>query len=601
MEDRLLDYYERELTFIREMGAEFAQKYPKIAGRLLLEGDKCEDPHTERLIEAFALISGRIHKKIDDDFPEITESLLNIIYPHYINPVPSMSVVRFDPVKQNIQESGYRIDKGATLFSKPVNGTPCRFTTTQPVQIWPVEVTEARIREPQKLTKGAVQVLEIGLQSYNKLRFSKIGWQSLRFFLNGPHQHVFHLYELIFNHVCHIECELSLPDGSTSLLEIDPGSIRTVGFDEPEGMLPYSKRSFPGYLLLFEYFCFPEKFLFFELTGLDRLKREKSADRLTLRLFLNRMGKSDLVVNADTVQLNATPVANLFQRIAEHIRVEHRKTEYQVVPDVRRPNATEVYSVNQVTATLSGSAGAQKEYMPFYSMRHHLGDDGAAEGQTFWHLQRRPSAKKGDKGTDVFLSFSDLNLMPSDPAEDILTLRVTCTNRDLPSRLPFGDAAGDFNMESAAPVSKVCCVLKPTPTRRPFLGSALQWRLVSHFSLNYMSLVAGGEKALKEILRLYDFNNSLATQQMISGIVSVSSRHITKRIKRSFCRGVEITITFDEDKYVGTGLFLFASVLERFLSQYVSVNSFSQLVMKTLQREESVKIWPPRSGNQILI
>jgi len=601
MEDRLLDYYERELTFIREMGAEFAQKYPKIAGRLLLEGDKCEDPHTERLIEAFALISGRIHKKIDDDFPEITESLLNIIYPHYINPVPSMSVVRFDPVKQNIQESGYRIGKGATLFSKPVNGTPCRFTTTQPVQIWPVEVTEARIREPQKLTKGAVQVLEIGLQSYNKLRFSKIGWQSLRFFLNGPHQHVFHLYELIFNHVCHIECELSLPDGSTSLLEIDPGSIRTVGFDEPEGMLPYSKRSFPGYLLLFEYFCFPEKFLFFELTGLDRLKREKSADRLTLRLFLNRMGKSDLVVNADTVQLNATPVANLFQRIAEPIRVEHRKTEYQVVPDVRRPNATEVYSVNQVTATLSGSAGAQKEYMPFYSMRHHLGDDGAAEGQTFWHLQRRPSAKKGDKGTDVFLSFSDLNLMPSDPAEDILTLRVTCTNRDLPSRLPFGDAAGDFNMESAAPVSKVCCVLKPTPTRRPFLGSALQWRLVSHFSLNYMSLVAGGEKALKEILRLYDFNNSLATQQMISGIVSVSSRHITKRIKRSFCRGVEITITFDEDKYVGTGLFLFASVLERFLAQYVSVNSFSQLVMKTLQREEPVKIWPPRSGNQILI
>jgi type VI secretion system protein ImpG len=601
MEDRLLNYYERELTFIREMGAEFAKKYPKIAGRLLLEGDKCEDPHTERLIEAFALISGRIHKKIDDDFPEITESLLNIIYPHYINPVPSMSVVRFDPVKQNIQEGGYRIDRGATLFSKPVKGTPCRFTTTQAVQIWPVEVTAARVREPRSLTQGAVQVIEIELQSYSKLSLAKIGWQSLRFFLNGPHQHIFHLYELLFNHVCHVECELFKPDGSSTLIKMHPDAIDPVGFDDQQGMLPYSKRSFPGYLLLFEYFCFPEKFLFFDFKGLDRLQHEKTGDRLIVRLYLNRMGKSDLVVNTDTFQLNATPAANLFQRLAEPIRVEHRKTEYQVVPDVRRPDATEVYAVDQVTATLSGAAGAQKEYLPFYSMRHHLGDDGIAEGQTFWHLQRRPSGKKGDQGTDVFLSFSDLALTPTDPAEDILTLRVICTNRDLPARLPFGDAAGDFNMESAAPVSKVNCLLKPTPTRRPFLGSALQWRLISHFSLNYMSLVQGGEQALKEILRLYDFNHSLATQQMISGIVSVNSRHITKRIKRSFCRGVEVTITFDEDRYVGTGLFLFASVLERFLSQYVSVNSFSQLVIKTLQREETVKTWPPRSGNQILL
>ncbi|MCB2147267.1 MAG: type VI secretion system baseplate subunit TssF [Deltaproteobacteria bacterium] len=601
MEDRLLDYYERELTFIREMGAEFARKYPKIAGRLLLEGDKCEDPHTERLIEAFALISGRIHKKIDDDFPEITESLLNIIYPHYINPVPSMSVVRFDPVQQNIQESGYRIDRGTALFSKPVNGTPCRFCTTQAVKIWPITVVAAQIREPKKFVKGAVQVIEIDMQSYNKLSLSKINWQSLRFFLNGPHQHVFHLYELLFNHVCHIECEVQNPAGETDLTVFDPNCIRPVGFGEEEGMLPYSKRSFPGYLLLFEYFCFPEKFLFFDLNGLNRLKSKEAGDRLTLRLFINRMGKSDLVVNADTFQLNATPVANLFQRIAEPIRVEHRKTEYPVVPDIRRQNATEVYSVDRVTATLSGSAGGQKEYRPFYSMRHHLGEERAAEAQTFWHIQRRPSGKKGDRGTDVFLSFSDLNLKPSDPAEDILTVRVTCTNRDLPSRLAFGDATGDFNMETAAPVSTINCVLKPTPTRRPFLGSALQWRLVSHFSLNYMSLVEGGEHALKEILRLYDFNNSLSTQQMINGIVSVDSRHITKRINRSFCRGVQVTITLDEDKYVGTGIFLFASVLERFLSQYVSVNSFFQLVMKTLQREEAVKIWPPRSGNQILL
>jgi type VI secretion system protein ImpG len=288
MEDRLLDYYERELTFIREMGVEFAKKYPKIAGRLLLEGDKCEDPHTERLIEAFAFISGRIHKKIDDDFPDITESLINVIYPHYTNPIPSMSIARFEPVGQNIPESGYRIDKGTALFSKPVRGTPCRFSTTQAVQIWPVSVVSAQIGEPKRRVKGAVQVIEIGMQSFNQLSLSKIDWQALRFFLNGPHQHVFHLYELLFNHVCHIECEVKKSNGETALVEFSPGSIRPVGFSETQGMLPYSKRSFPGYLLLYEYFCFPEKFLFFDLFGFDRLRWEDAADTMTLRLYLNR-------------------------------------------------------------------------------------------------------------------------------------------------------------------------------------------------------------------------------------------------------------------------------------------------------------------------
>ncbi|MFO7713047.1 type VI secretion system baseplate subunit TssF [Desulfosarcina sp.] len=601
MEDRLLDYYERELTFIREMGLEFAKKYPKIAGRLLLEGDKCEDPHTERLIEAFALISGRIHKKIDDDFPEITESLLNIIYPHYTNPFPSMSVVRFEPVIQNILESGYGIEKGTALFSKPLRGTPCRFSTTQAVHIWPVRVAAAGLKEPKTFVQGAVQVLELEIQSLNKINLNKIEWQSLRFFLNGPHQHVFHLYELIFNHVSRLECEVTLSDGSSKIVAMGPDLIRPVGFSEAHGMLPYSKRSFPGYLLLFEYFCFPEKFLFFDLNGLDRLRTQETADVMTFRIYLNRAGKEDLVVNADTFCLNASPVVNLFRRLAEPIRVEHRKTEYQVVPDMRRKDAMEVYSVDQVTASLSGASGVQSEYKPFYSMRHHLEDDGSVGAQTFWHMQRRASTRKDDRGTDVFLSFSDLSLKPKDPAEAILTVRVTCTNRDLPSRLPFGDADGDFNMESAAPVARIICMLKPTPTRRPFLGGALQWRLISHLSLNYMSLVQGGEQALKEILKLYDFDNTLSSQQTINGIVAVDSRHVTKRIKRSFCRGVRVTITFDEDKYVGTGLFLFASVLERFLSQYVSVNSFSQLEIRTLQREEPVKIWPPRSGNQILL
>ncbi|MBW2145255.1 MAG: type VI secretion system baseplate subunit TssF, partial [Deltaproteobacteria bacterium] len=588
-------------TFIREMGAEFAKKYPKIAGRLQLEPDRCDDPFTERLIEAFAFLSGRIHKKIEDDFPEITESLLSIVYPHYIRPIPSMSIVRFEPIKQTIPPVGYEIDKNAVLYSKSVGGTACQYATSYPVTLWPVDVISARLQDPVKQIRGAQQILLIQLKTYKGQSISKIQWEKLRFFLNGPHQHVFHLYELLFNHVCHVECEAMNSRGKKEVITLTPEDISPVGFDSDERVLPYSRRSFPGYILLFEYFCFPEKFLFFDLQGLNRLKGKGFKDTLDIRIYLDREAKSNLVINEDTFCTNATPAINLFNRIAEPIRVEQRKTEYRVVPDVRRQDSTEVYSVNDVTSSSQSSPGKEVDFKPFYSIRHHLDEEDSLGRRAFWHVKRRASGKKGDSGTEVFLSFADLDFNPSDPGVEALTVHVTCTNRDLPVRLSFGDSSGDFNMETAAPVSRINSLIKPIPTRRPSLGAALQWRLISHLSLNYMSIVQGGEDALREILSLYDFDNSPATRQQINGIVSLSSQHITKRMGQGFCRGVEVTIEFDEDKFVGTGLYLFASILERFLAQYVSVNSFSKLIVKTIQKKEAIKQWPPRNGNRVLL
>ncbi len=598
MDDDILNYYEGELTFIRGMGAEFARKYPKIASRLLLEPDKCEDPHTERLIEAFAFLCGRIHKKIDDDFPEITESLLNIIYPHYINPIPSMSVVKFEALK-TVPPSGYRIEKDTALYSKPVGGFPCQFATSYPVTLWPIEVVSAGLRDPKKPVRNAQQALVIQLKTFNNLSFSQIGLETLRFFLNGPGQHVFHLYELLFNNVCHVECETVNLEGRTEAIPLTPDDIKPVGFDRDEGMLPYPGRSFPGYLFLFEYFCFPEKFLFFDLHGISQLKDRAVRDTLEIWIYLNRSARSNLLVNADTFCMHAVPVVNLFRRIAEPIRVDQRKTEYRVIPDIRRVEATEVFSIDRVTGSAADSPEADQEFMPFYSIRHHL--DSEDERRVFWHIQRRPSGRKGDDGTEIFLSFTDWNLKPADPGVETLTIHTTCTNRDLPARLPFGDPVGDFQLEVATPVARINCLIKPTPTRRPSLGGALQWRLISHISLNYLSLVQGGEDALKEILKLYDFDNSPVTRQQINGIVSLQSQHVTKRIGQSFCRGVQVTIQFDEDKFVGTGLYLFACTLERFLGQYVSVNSFSQMVAKTLQKKEVLKKWLPRSGDQVLL
>jgi type VI secretion system protein ImpG len=599
MDDTLLQYYERELTFIREMGAEFAKKYPKIAGRLLLEPDKCEDPHTERLIEAVALLCGRIHHKIDEDFPQITESLFHIIYPHYINPIPSMTVVRFEPVKQTIPPSGYKIEKGAQLYSRPVGGTACQLTTTYPVTFWPMDVVAADLKEPKRLKKGSQHAIWIQLKSYNSLSFSQMGFEDLRFFLNGPHQHIFNVYELLMNNVCCVEIEAVNQQGKLEIIELSPQDIVPVGFDPGEGILPKSPRSFPGYFLLFEYFCFPEKFLFFDLKGLANLKGLGLGDSLDLWIYFDKPVKQNLIVNAETFRLYSSPAVNLFKRIAEPIRVEHQLTEYHVIPDIRRQDSTEVYRIENVVSTSPDDPGKTFEIKPFYSIRHHLDED--VPRQAFWHAERRPSGKKGDNGTEVFLSFADLDFKPTDPGVEILTIHALCTNRDLPSRLPFGDPSGDLSLEAAGPVSMINCLIKPTPTRRPGLGGALQWRLISHLCLNYLSIVQGGEEALKELLRLYDFENTPSTSQQINGIVSLTSEHVTRRIGRSFCRGIHVTITLDEDKFVGGGLYLFASVLERFLAQYVSINSFSQLEVKTLQGKEALKKWLPRNGKRIIL
>jgi len=601
MEDSHLSYYERELTYFREIGKEFSRKYPKIASRLFLGSGKSEDNHVERLIEAFAFISGRIHKKIDDDFPQLAESLLNIIYPHYINPIPSMTVIQFEPILQNVTENGYEIDRETKLVSKPVGGTPCFFSTCMPVHLWPVSVASAEFKDPDNLAKNAQQAIRIQLKTSNGLNFSDLEWNKLRFFINGQAQHVYHLYELLLNNTCHLECEGGTEGRKRARIVLPQGSIVPVGFSENEQVLPFTKRSFPGYRLLFEYFCFPEKFLFVDFKGLEALKGHEFGDTLSIWIHLDRRAKATMNLDKDTFSLNATTAINLFKKVCEPIRVEHQKTEYRVIPDLRRQNSMEIFAIERVAANHGGITGREVDFKPFYSVRHHLAETDDLSRQVHWHLHRRYSGRKDDPGTEVYLSFVNLDFKPTDPAEEFLTIHALCSNRDLPSRLPFGDPRGDFNIETAAPVAKINCLIKPSVSRRPQLDGNMSWRLISHLALNYLSIVEGGEDALKEILKLYDFDNSPSTRQQIDGIVSVSSEHVTRRVGRSLSRGVKVTIELDSKKFVGSGLYLFSSVLEKFLGQYISVNSFSQLEVRVSQEREVLKVWAPRSGNRILL
>jgi type VI secretion system protein ImpG len=606
MADELLTYYERELSFLRQMGAEFAAKYPKIAARLLLESDASEDPHVERLVQAVAFLAARVHHKIDDEFPEITESLLNVLYPHYLAPIPSMSIVQFvlDPDQGKIT-SGYDIPKHSTLYSQPVDGSPCRFRTCYPVKLWPLQVEVAALESVDSrlgvLPRAAVGVIRIELRCLSGIKFAELELDRLRFFLHGEGPLTYALYELLFNNVVEVRLRPPKTDGKLPDVLLPPSSIRPVGFSSDEGLLPYGPRSFLGYRLMQEYFSFPDKFLFFDLTGIDRAVQTKFGDQIEIVILLNRLPRLDQPVTRDTFRLGCSPVVNLFSQTAEPLRLSHAQTEYQVFPDIRRQSATEVHSVNSVVSTAPGSDEII-EFEPFYSFKHAVERE---VQQAFWYASRRPSPKKGDNGTEVYLSFVDLNFRPNLPAVETLVIHTTCSNRDLPGKLPFGGDRGEFELEGAAPLSRIRCLRKPTETLRAPLRRGTQWRIISHLALNYLSLCEGGRDALQEILKIYDFGDSASVRQQISGIVGVTSRQIVGRPRsmswNGFCRGLEVTLELDEEKFIGSGVFLFAAVLEKFFGLYTSLNSFTQLVAKTRQREEPLRRWPPRAGEQILL
>jgi type VI secretion system protein ImpG len=303
-------------------------------------------------------------------------------------------------------------------------------------------------------------------------------------------------------------------------------------------------------------------------------------------------------------------VVNLFTMRADPFILSHTQTEYRIIPDARRPAAVEIYSIDKVFATSPG--GDQFEFAPFYSFKHAVD---RAEQNTFWYASRRPNLSEADErgeeeaSTEMYLSLVDLNFTPSVPDNWTVELEVTCVNRDLPRRLPFGGGRPELDLTGGkGPISRVVCVTHPTPTRRPPLKARALWRIISHLTLNHLSLSDDDEgiEALREILKLYNTNDTPETRSMLEGIARVKSRRVVGRISGSgggFCRGVEVQLLLDEEKFLGSGAFLFASVLDRFLGLYASINSFSKLVVTTRQREAQGEFWrwPLRTGEQVLL
>jgi len=353
---------------------------------------------------------------------------------------------------------------------------------------------------------------------------------------------------------------------------------------------------------LSEFFAFPQKFLFFDLTNLaDAL--DGVGNRVEFYFyFRSSLAELEQKINPNTFALGCTPMVNLQHKRADPIQLNHTVTEYRIVPDQRHPKATEVYSVDRVMAT--GSDGAKVTYAPFFGTSHGVSPD---DQRQYWKIDRR-SAPSSNPGSEVFLSLVDLDLNPAASEKWVVHVETTCLNRDLPSRLPFGGGEPRLQLgEGAAAIEQIECLTAPTPTLRPPMGQSGIWRLISHLTLNHLSITEKeqGAAALREILKLYDFRDSAGTRAMIDGILSVDSRLATARVPGqgggALARGVEVTITLDEKRFAGSGVFLFASVLERFLALYCNLNSFTRLVARLRGREGVLRKWQPRAGEKRLL
>ena len=612
----LYPYYERELAFLRQQAREFARQYPATAGRLLLEPGRSADPHVERLLEGAALLAGRVRHKLDDEFPELTDALLGILYPHYLAPVPSAAVVQFDPDPTRVNApGGYTLPAGTRLHTQVINGLRCRYRTTSPVTLWPLQLREAEwlpppfprgVRPPAR----TAAVLRLRFDAQGGAKLPDLRLDRMRLYLSADPQLVPALYEALLNNALAVTIrDPDSTDDRASVTRPAADCLAPGGFDPDDGLLPYPAHALPGYRLLTEYFAFPQKFWFVDVIGLASARPALGGRRFEVLIHLDKTVPAlEQAVDATTFRPGCAPVVNLFEQTAEPIPVTHTRTEYPVVPNVGFPLGMEVYSVSAVTLT-APSAPGPVTYEPFFAVRYGHRDDRRA----FWYTSRRSALGPDDRGTNVVVSLVDTEFEPDKPADGVLVVRTLCTNRDLPDRLRQSGATAAFETEAAAPVTRVRCLYGPTSPLRPF-GRRGFWPLVSHLTLTHLGLNedADATAALKGILALYDLSDgdagdqrAAAARQAIEGVVKVSSRPVVRRVGKltaaGFVRGLEVDLLLDEEKFVGVGAFLFASVLERYFALHVTANSFTQLVVRTRAGGEPLTAWPPRAGRQPLL
>jgi type VI secretion system protein ImpG len=621
MNPKWLEYYNKELQFIREMGAVFAKQHPDKAANLDLGREQCADPYVERLLEGFAFLTARIHLKMDAEFPRFTQNLLEMVYPHYLAPLPSMTIVQFKPdIKGGVPEVGFILPKQTRL--EATNGirgrAKCEFRTAHDLTLWPLQLTQAAYLPLNEAVKyadsdqsGIKSAIRLRLETLIDMPINKLSIDRLPVYLHGSSDVPLKLYELIFGRCISVKIQAIKQNQATDQIKKISNAIHSLGFDPENALLPYPPSSFQGYRLLQEYFALPERFMFFELNNLQSALKEFSETSIDVIILFNE-AKPELVdrVSKDNFALYCTPAINLFPKWSDRVLLNQRSAEYQLIIDKTAQSDFEVHSVTEVVGYGSGASDEQI-FHPFYNYRQ---ENGAADNYAYYTIRREPDnasassnpeKSKDYLGSEVFISLVDSSETPFRSDLKQLGIKVLCTNRDLPILFLIGEGNSDFSLEISAPVDEVRCLVRPTKPKPSHAEGEYAWRLISHLSLNYLSLIDDkgsnqGAKALRELLRLYADLNEPTLAKQIEGLLNVKSNPVVLRVPVNgpmcFGRGVEISVTFDEVE----GSFLLGAVLEKFICKYVSINSFTQVVINTRKQGEIMR-WPVRTGTRTLI
>ncbi len=613
--DDLLPYYERELVFLKRYAREFSDRYPKIAGRLQIGGEVCEDPHIERMIQSFALLNARISKRLDDDYPEFTEALFDVLYPHYLCPFPSCSIARLDYSSAASQiTTTTQISRGTVLNTRPVKGVSCRFKTVYDVPIVPLKLSEVKFNvianppESVVLPAKATSTISIKIEiTSEQIEFTQIKTNSLRLFIDGESSFCAGLRDALFMSTLCAYVEVGQNRRWNSL---NKTPLKEVGFEEADSLISFSSRSHPAYRLLTEFFTFPEKFNFFDI-DLETINRQlpSGTKAFTLHLALSGLradsNRARLLSNLSTnnLLLGCTPIINLFKQRGDPIRLTHTAAHYPVVADARRAFAYEVYSIDSVKLVRQNPQGESiTEFRPFYSLRH--AETSEVSGH-YWVAHRDELVALKSPGYETEISIVDIDFNPAESEIQTLSLDLTCTNRNLPHSLAYGLPGGDLFLEGGSMVSTISFLRKPSNSYRFERNRGAQWRLISHLSLNHLSLTKGGLEAFQEMLRLYDLPHSATSQRLIAGITNLQSQAINAWLPgnpfAALVRGVEARMTIDEDSFVGSGIHVFTRLVDHFLGLYVNANSFTQLVIVSHKTGEELLKCSPRSGSLSLV
>ena len=606
MLDDLLPYYNNELRFMRELAMEFAAANPRIAAHLRLSPDSVDDPHVGRLIEAFAFLNARTRLKIEDDFPELSESLLGLLYPNYLAPFPSASIVQLAAPP----EQGGRVvaPAGARVFTEPVDGEPLTYRTAYPVELFPVALSQAQILAapfvaPANPYVGSVPaVLRLSLTcTSGDATFTQLGMERLRFYIHGEARTAQMLHELIVGGAVSVALADTAVD--TAPVILGPECVQPVGFTRSETLLPQPAAAEPGFALLREYFCFPEKFLFFDLIGLEAKTLLNAGRTLEVFIYLDRHDPQlESTVTASDFRLFCTPIVNLFSAQADPIRLDPGRYEHRVIPDARRESSLEVYSVDRVAIT--DRSGDEMAYRPFFSVGQRLAGREAVD--RYWQAVRRPSPYRGG-GEDVFLIVSDGDGASTADPNHVASVDITATNRDAAVRLPFGAGRPRLEMPESGAVTRCEALMAPTRPLRARRGRSTLWRLISHLSLNHVSVdtAGSGVAVLKEMLSLYDSADSAASRAVIDRLVAATTTPAVARApgggRIAFVSGVDVRLEFEDSRLSGSGAFLLGMVLETVLAGFAAVNAFSRTTLRLSGEKADWQRWKARSGTRRLL